>query len=99
MLRARALEQAQARPANVLPENSSNISESLKPVSSDQSTDQTGTDQKNGESIRVKAEIKKILVTMGAIIVVIIIIYFVNQKTDLALQAGKYLTNLLNINL
>ena len=92
------MEQARARPAETPIENSPNISEHPKPVSLNQNIDQTSIDRTNAESTRVKAEIKKILITMGVMIAVIVTVYFINQKTDLVLKAGKYLTKLLNIN-
>ena len=93
------MEQAQARPAETLIKNSPNISEHPKPVSLNQNIDQTNIDQINTESTRVKAEIKKILITIGVMIAVIVTVYFINQKTDLVLKAGKYLAKALNINL
>ena len=46
----------------------------------------------------VKHEIKKILLTMLALFALILIVYFINIKTDIILKFGTWATNLLNIN-
>ena len=94
MLRARALEQAQAQPAKAPAENTPSTHDQAKPAITSQAPDKT-----NEEAIRVKSEIARILITMGMIIIIIVVVYFINQKTDWVLQAGKYLANALSINL
>lgn len=49
------------------------------------------------ESIAVKKDIKKILITVGSLLVVIIAIYFINIKTDIILKFGDYLAKVLNV--
>jgi hypothetical protein len=98
ILRARAIEQAQTMPNNTPSETVVNISDQAKPAVKNKVPDQI-VDDTNEEAVRVKHEIARILITMGAIIIVIIGVYLINQKTDWVLQAGKSLTSLLNINL
>lgn len=46
----------------------------------------------------VKHEIKKILLTVLALFALILIVYFINIKTDMVLKFGEWATNMLNIN-
>ena len=97
MLRARALEQAQARPTKEPANTSSTVSDRVEPAITGQSSQ--SSDETNEDALRVKSEIARILITMGAIVIIIVVVYFINQKTDLVLKAGKYLANLLSIKL
>jgi len=44
-----------------------------------------------------KSEVLKILLTVLILIILIVIIYFVSTRTNFMLQAGEYLTKILNI--
>lgn len=94
LIRARALEEAQKQPITT---SDDTPQAPLQQTQSQQTTPQINRIAQ--EPNPVKKEIKKILITMGLIIAVIITIYLVNQKTDLVLKTGKYLTKILNINL
>jgi len=50
------------------------------------------------ESVQVKKDIKKILLTVGFLVIIIIAIYLVNIKTDFILQLGEWISRTLNIN-
>lgn len=96
LLRARALEQARAqdRESGVVATESAPIlgdKKEVKPAELTSTQDLQGT--------RVKTEIIKILSTMGIIFAIIIAVYFINQKTDFVLNLGKWMANILNINL
>jgi len=47
----------------------------------------------------VRKEIKRILITLASLLVVIVAVYFINQKTNIILETGQFLLNKLNINL
>jgi beta-lactamase regulating signal transducer with metallopeptidase domain len=94
LIRARALEEAQKQPV-ATPANTPQAP--LQQTQSQQIAPQAN--RTTQEPNPVKGEIKKILITIGLILAVIIAVYFVNQKTDLVLKAGKYLTKIFNINL
>lgn len=50
------------------------------------------------EEVRaVKKEIRKILITVSVLIISVIIVYFVNTKTDFILKLGEWLSKTLNI--
>jgi len=55
-------------------------------------------EQADEEATQVKKDIKKILLTVGFLIVIIIAIYLVNIKTDFILQLGEWISRTLNIN-
>jgi len=67
------------------------VSESQKPI---KQTDLEIEDEKE-----VKAEIRKILLTMLVLILLIVGIYFINAKTDLILKMGEFIASKLNLSI
>jgi hypothetical protein len=51
----------------------------------------------DSEIVAVRKDIKKILITVGALVVIIVAIYLVNIKTDVVLKFGNYLAKTLNV--
>jgi len=52
----------------------------------------------DAETIEVRGEIRKILLTVGILILLIVAVYLANIKTDFILKLGAWLSNYLNIN-
>jgi len=46
----------------------------------------------------VRSEIRKILITVGILVLLIVAIYLANLKTDFILRLGAWLSKVLNIN-
>ena len=49
------------------------------------------------ETKAVKKEIRKILITVSLLIISVVIVYFINTKSDFILKLGEWLSNTLNI--
>jgi len=96
LLRERALEQArvQDKEGGVVATESAPVLDDRKDAKPAEPTK-----TQDAQETRVKAEIIKILSTMGIIFAIIIAVYFINQKTDFVLNLGKWMANILNINL
>ncbi|MFH1855216.1 MAG: hypothetical protein ABH810_02300 [bacterium] len=56
-------------------------------------------DQTPENQHEVTSEIKKILITMGITVLAIVVIYFINIKTDLILKAGEWMIVKLNLSI
>lgn len=59
------------------------------------------TPSENDEALEeikaVRKEIKKILITVSLLIISLVIVYFINIKTDFILKLGEWLSKTLNI--
>lgn len=51
----------------------------------------------SAETVEVRAHIKKILITVGILVLIIVGIYLLNLKSDFILKFGAWLSNSLNI--
>ena len=71
----------------------------VEPTTPEKQTVPDSTKPAHSEDAKeVKHEIKKILLTMLALLALVIVIYLINIKTDIILKFGVWATNLLNIN-
>lgn len=82
--------------------------QAIKQVKKEQQTTQIEQSIENGvepqevteataETKEVRSHIKKILITMGVLVLIIVGIYLVNLKSDFILQLGDWLSKSLNI--
>ncbi len=70
-------------------------------VHTEQTTEKDTLPQQEAETIseikEVRSHIKKILITVGVLVLIIVGIYLVNLKSDFILQFGDWLSKSLNI--
>jgi len=88
MMRANA--GASAKQQNIQDTNSSeeviNVSAPIKPELTE-------------EDHEVKKEIRKILTTIGIMVLAIVAVYFINTKSDIILHAGQWMVGKLNLSI
>jgi hypothetical protein len=72
----------------------------ISPTTSDQpQPDQIETAPvADAETVEVRGEIRKILITVGVLILLVVAVYLANIKTDFILKLGAWLSRVLNIN-
>lgn len=75
----------------------SEITQENTPANSIQAAD-SNPDTTLDETHEVKREIRNILLTVVSLVVVILVLYFINARSDIILKAGEWLANNLNIN-
>ena len=89
MMRANAQNSVrqQVQPATI--ENSESTTEPAKPVKP----------VLTEEDHEVKKEIRKILITIGIMVLAIVAVYFINIKSDIILHAGQWMVGKLNLSI